>query len=298
MSDLVSLSNGLAGIVEVAGPSVVRVDARRRWPGSGIVWASDGIIITTDHLMEREDRIEVGLADGRTVPATLAGRDPTTDVAVLRAQATGLVVPAWADPDGLRVGNLVVALARPGRTVRARLGIVSALGETWRTPAGGEIDRYLQVDTRLAPGFSGGPLVDAGGKVRGLATSGLLRGMSLAIPLPTLRRVVGTLLAHGRVRRGYLGIAAHPVRLPGGLRQQIGQDRGLLVVSIEPDSPAERGGVLQGDVILTVDGQTTSRPDDLMAALGTDRVGATALLRLVRGGQVQELRVIIGERAA
>ncbi len=298
MNDLSSISKSLTLVVEAAGPSVVRVDARRRWPGSGIIWAPDGIIVTADHLVEREESIEVGLSDGRTLPAALVGRDPTTDIAVLRVQVVGLTPAAWANPDDLGVGTLLVALARPGRTVRAALGILSALGESWRTPAGGEIDRYLQADIRPAPGFSGGPLVDVGGKVRGLTTSGLLRGISVAVPVPTLRRVVDTLLAYGRVRRGYLGIGAHPVRLPAGLGEQLGQARGLIVVSVEPGSPADLGGFLLGDIILTVDGKRVHRLDDLVALLGADRVGATVPLRIVRGGQIQELRVVVGERAA
>jgi S1-C subfamily serine protease len=298
VDDLSRLSDGLAAVVEATGPGIVRVDARRRWPGSGIVWAPEGVVVTADHIVEREERIEVGLPDGTALPATLVGRDPATDVAVLRIQATGMTTPAWANPDGLRVGQVLLALARPGRTVRAAFGILSAFGESWRTPAGGEIDRYVQADLRLPPGFSGGPLVDAGGKVRGLATSGLLRGMSVAVPAPTLRRVVDMLLAYGRVRRGYLGVGAHPVRLPDTLAQQSGQGTGLIVISVEGGSPAERGGLVLGDVILTVEGQRVHRLDDLMALLRADRVGATVPVRIARGGQLQELRVVIGERAA
>ncbi len=265
MDELARVSDKLAAVVDAVAPSVVRVNARRRWPGSGVVWAPEGIIVTADHVVEHEERAEVGLADGRTLPATLVGRDPTTDVAVLRVEETGLSAPSWANPDDLRVGHMLLALARPGRTVRAAWGIVSALGERWRTSAGGEIDRYLQTDIRLFPGFSGGPLVDPSGKVRGLATAGLMRGMSLAVPVPTLRRVVDVLLTHGRVRRGYLGVGAHPVRLPARLRQQTGQETGLILVSVELGSPAERGGLLQGDVLLAADGQPVHRLDDLMA---------------------------------
>ncbi len=298
MDELARVSDKLAAVVEAVAPSVVRVDARRRLPASGVVWAPEGIIVTADHVVEHEERAEVGLADGHTLPATLVGRDPTTDVAVLRVEATGLSAPSWANPDDLRVGHMLLALARPGRTVRAAWGIVSALGERWRTSAGGEIDRYLQTDIRLFRGFSGGPLADPSGKVRGLATSGLMRGTILAVPAPTLRRVVDVLLTHGRVRRGYLGVGAHPVRLPARLGQQTGQETGLILVSVEPGSPAERGGLLQGDVILAVDGQPVHRLDDLMALLSADRVGTSVALRLVRGGQVQDLSVVIGERAA
>jgi S1-C subfamily serine protease len=294
---LPNLSEALAATVEAAGAGVVRVEARRRLPASGIVWSPDGVIITAHHVVEWDENISVGLPDGQTVPGTLVGRDPTTDLAVLRAQATGLTPPAWAEPDDLRVGHLVLALGRPGRTVQATLGIVSALGESWRTPAGGRLDRYLQTDVVMYPGFSGGPLVDAAGGVLGLNTSALLRGISLAVPTLTLRRVVETLLAHGRVRRGYLGVGAQSVRLPAALGERLGQETGVLLVSVESGSPAEQGGLLLGDTIVTLDGQPVRHMDDLLALLSSDRVGAAVPVRVVRGGQVQELTVTIGEHS-
>jgi S1-C subfamily serine protease len=293
---LSDLSDALAAMVEAVGPGVVSVEARRRLPGSGIVWSPDGVIVTAHHVVESDENISVGLADGRSVAAKLAGRDPTTDLAVLRAEATGLKPPAWADADSLKVGHLVLALGRPGKTVMATLGVVSALGESWRTPAGGQLDHYLQTDVVMYPGFSGGPLVDADGKVLGLNTSALLRGISLAVPASTLRRVTETLLAHGRVRRGYLGVGSQPVRLPSALARQLDQETGLLLVSVEPGSPAEQGGLLLGDVIVALAGQSIRHMDDLLAGLSGDQVGASVSLRIVRGGKVQEMKVVIGER--
>jgi S1-C subfamily serine protease len=292
-----NLSDDLATTVEAAGPGVVRVAARRRLPASGIVWSADGIIVTAHHVAERDENIEIGLADGQTVSATLVGRDPTTDLAVIRAGATGLAAASWAEPDSLRVGHLVLGLGRPGRSVQATLGIVSALGEGWRTPAGGRLEPYLQTDLVMYPGFSGGPLVDASGQVLGLNTSALLRGISLAVPTPTLRQVVETLLAHGRVKRGYLGVSAQPVRLPAGLEGQLGQETGLLLVSVEPDGPAGQGGLMLGDTIIALDGQPVRQMDDLLALLSSDRVGTAAPVRIIRGGQVQDVTVTIGERA-
>lgn len=293
---LSNLSNDLAATVEAAGASVVQVDARHRLPASGIVWSSDGIIVTAHHVVEREENIGVGLPDGQTVSATLVGRDPTTDLAVLRAQASGLTPARWVEAEGIRVGHIVLGLGRPGHSVQATLGIVSALGEGWRTPAGGLVEPYLQTDLVMYPGFSGGPLVDVSGGMLGLNTSALLRGISLAVPTPTLRGVVGTLLAHGRVRRGYLGVGAQPVRLPAVLERQLGQETGLLLISVEPDGPAGQGGLLLGDTIVALDGQPVRHMDDLLALLGSDRVGASVPVRIVRGGQVQELTVVIGER--
>src|SRR3972149_2009447 len=212
MPVLSDLSSDLAAIVDAAGRSVVRVDARRRIPASGIIWSADGTIVTANHVVQREENITVGLPDGSEVGATLAGRDPATDVAVLRLQSAGLAATPRASTEGLRVGHLVLALGRPGRTVRATLGIVSALGESWRTAEGSQIDHYLQTDAPFHPGFSGGPLVDAGGRVLGLNTAALVRGFSLTIPTVTLQRVVEMLLAHGRGRRGALGVGAGAAR--------------------------------------------------------------------------------------
>jgi S1-C subfamily serine protease len=292
-----NLSDDLASTVEAAAPGVVRVAARRRLPASGIVWSADGVIVTAHHVAERDENIEIGLADGQTVSATLVGRDPTTDLAVIRAQATGLAPANWTGPDSLRVGHLVLGLGRPGRSVQATLGIVSALGEGWRTPAGGRVEPYLQTDLVMYPGFSGGPLVDASGQVLGLNTSALLRGISLAVPTPTLRGVVETLLAHGRVKRGYLGVGAQPVRLPANLEGQLGQETGLLLVSVEPDGPAGQGGLMLGDTIVALDGQPVGQMDDLLALLSSDRVGTAVPVRIIRGGQVQDVTVTIGERA-
>jgi S1-C subfamily serine protease len=238
----------------------------------------------------------VGTAGGETVAATLVGRDPTTDLAVLHVEGADLAPPTWAEPDGLSVGHLVLGLGRPGRTVQATLGIVSALGEGWRTPAGGRVEPYLQTDLVMYPGFSGGPLVDVAGGVLGLNTSALLRGISLSVPTPTVRQVVETLLAHGRVRRGYLGVGAQPVRLPADLAEGVGQETGLLLVSVEPGAPADGAGLTLGDTIVALDGQPVRHMDELLALLGGDRVGASVPVGIVRGGQTQEMTVTIGER--
>jgi len=307
MADMLSaLSDGLAAAVAAAGNSVVRVEARRHVPASGIVWSADGVVVTAHHAVERDDNIELGLPDGKTVRAALVGRDHTTDVAVLRAatwpraeraQAGGPVPPKWAEPDSLRVGQLVLGLARPGRSVQAVLGMLAALGDAWRTPAGGSVDRYIQPDLVMYPGFSGGPLADVSGQVVGMNTSGLMRGASLTVPVTTLRQVVEALLAHGRVRRGYLGVGGQAVRLPEGLAQQLGQATGLLLISVEAGGPAERGGLLIGDIVVGVADQAIRHTDDLLALLGGDRIGATVSVRIVRGGQLQDVEVVVGERA-
>ena len=293
---LPSLSDDLAAAVANGGPSVVRVEARRRLPASGVVWSSDGMIVTTHHVVERDENIRIGPADGETVPATLIGRDPTTDLAVLRAQVSGLTPPTWVEPDSLRVGHLVLALGRPGRSALATLGIVSALGESWRTPMGGRLDTYVQSDVAMYPGFSGGPLIDADGNAVGINTTALHRGVTLTIPVPTIRSVVDALVAHGRIRWGYLGVGVQPARLPAALAEQLGQETGLLVISVESGSPAEQAGLLLGDTAITLDGQPLRYPDDLLALLSDDRIGAAVSVSIVRGGQIQEVKATISER--
>jgi S1-C subfamily serine protease len=298
MSKILSgLSEALADVADQGGRSLVRVEARRRLPASGIIYSADGLIVTAHHVVRRDDNISVGLPDGQTVAATLAGRDPTTDLALLRVEATSLTPATWADPDALRVGHMVLALGRPGRTVQATLGIVSALGDAWRTHAGGQVDRYLQTDVVMYPGFSGGPLVDPAGQVLGLNTSALLRGVSLAVPAPTVRRVVETLQVHGRVRRGFLGVSTQPVRLPEEVAGQLGQETGLLLVSVNSGGPAGKAGLVLGDTVVGLDNERVRHIDDLMALLSADRVGAEVPVRFLRGGQAQEINVVIGERS-
>jgi len=296
-SILQSLSDDMAAAVERAGQSVVRINGRRRMSATGIVWSADGVIVTAHHVVTRDDELTVGLPNGDEASATLAGRDPSTDLAVLRVNSSGLTAPAWVESDAMRVGQLVLALGRPGRTVQATLGVVSAVGGSWRTGAGGQIDRYLQTDVVMYPGFSGGPLIGASGAVLGMNTSALLQGVSVALPTGTLRGVVAALLEHGHVRRGYLGVGSQPVRLPDSLAQQLGQETGLMLVSVETDSPAAQGGLAMGDTIVTLGGERVRHIDDLQALLSGDRVGKAVPVRIVRGGELREMSVTIGERS-
>jgi len=289
------LSNALADAVAAADSYVVRVEGRRRMPASGILWNEDGVIVTANHVVRRDEGITVGLPGGKSAEATLVGRDPSTDLAVLRTGG-GQGTPA-PHSEEMRVGNLVLALGRPGRTVQATLGIISALGdEPWRSRAGGQIDRYLQTDVVMYPGFSGGPLLSASGQVLGLNSSALLRGVSLALPTSTVNRVVDTLLTHGRMRRGYLGVSTQAVRLPAGTAGELGQETGLLIVDVEAESPADQGGLVLGDTIVGFDDGRVRHHDDLLALLSGDRVGKKVPVQILRGGEVQSVNVTIGER--
>ena len=293
---LQSVTNELAGVVAAASPGVVRVDARHRMPATGIVLSADGLIITAHHVVQHEE-IKIGLADGTQVKASLVGRDPSTDLALLKAEATGLVALGHAAADDLGVGHLVLALGRPGKTVQATLGIISALGDAWRTPAGGNVDRYIQTDVVMYPGFSGGPLVNAAGHVVGLNTSALNQGVSLAIPASTLKRVADTLATHGKVRRGYLGVSTQRVHLPENIREQLGRKSGLLIIAVDADTPAAASGLVLGDTIVTLDGQAVRTHDDLLALLAGDRVGQKVPMDIIRGGELRTVNVTIGERS-
>jgi S1-C subfamily serine protease len=289
------MSQGFAGIVEAAEGNVIRVEGRRRIPASGIVWSDDGVIVTAHHVLKRDRDLNIGLPNGEMIPAELIGRDATTDLAALRVEGADLRAPKWGTLDDLRVGHLVLALGRPGKSIQATLGIVSAVAGSWRTSAGGEIGHYLQTDVVMYPGFSGGPLVNVEGEIVGLNTSAF-RGVSLTLPTPTVSRVIESLLSHGRVRRGYLGVGLQPVRLPEKKVKGLDQETALLVISVEGESPAEDAGVVLGDTILALNDEPIRHLDDLLSKLGTDLAGVDASLRILRGGEVETLRVKVGEK--
>jgi S1-C subfamily serine protease len=288
---LPDLSEALADAVSSASDGLVRVEGRDRLPATGIVWDAEGLIVTSHHALERDENINVGFEDGESVPAELIGRDPSTDLALLRTAKRGSSVPTWADPDSLRVGHLALALGRPGASVRATMGIISVLGKAWRTPAGGPVDRYLQTDTVMYPGFSGGPLVDAQGRFVGLNSSALVRGTSITLPASTLERVVRDLKEHGSVRRAYLGVGAQPTRLPDLLAKELDQETGLLLVSVEPGSPAEECGLFLGDTLVTLGESPVRHMDDLFNSLDGERIGKPLAVRIIRGGQLVDLTV-------
>ncbi len=293
---LQALSDGLADVVEKSGPSIVRVDGRRRLSASGIVWREDGVIVTANHVLHRDENITVGLPDGETLEATLVGRDATTDLTVLRVEASGLAVAEWSAPQDNGVGHIVLALGRPGQTVQATMGIVSALRESWRTRSGGHLDYYMQTDVVMYPGFSGGPLANVSGQLVGMNTSRLVRGVSLTVPGPTIERVSDTLLEHGHIRRGYLGVGAQPAALPEALAEELGQETGLLVVSVDEESPAQKGGLMMGDTLVAFAGEPVRQMDDLLVQLTGERVGSETAARVVRGGKLEELTLVVGER--
>jgi S1-C subfamily serine protease len=296
MQTLLALSNDLASAVERAARSVVAVHARPRLPSTGVHWRP-GIVVTAEHTVRVEEQIRVAWPDGRTAPASLVGRDPGTDLAVLRIAEADWSVAEAPDGDDLKVGHLVLAV---GYGPRASWGVVSAVGGAWRTWRGGEVDRFIRVDLVLYPGFSGGPLVDAAGRMAGLVTSALSRRHELAVPTSTVTRVVDELLATGRISRSYLGLGLQPVRLPEALRHLAPSPngRGLIAVSIEADGPAARAGLMLGDVLVALEGAPLQDPDDVQAVLAGRRPGAAVTASLVRAGVPLEVSITLGERPA
>jgi serine protease DegQ len=298
MSSLQSLSQELSGAVAAAGESVVALHAGQRRPASGVVWRS-GVIVTTDHGLEHDEDIVVGMPDGSKKNAKLAGRDPSTDLAVVRVEPGAARAAAQARADSLRIGHIVLAIGRsPSDGVSASMGVLSALDGPWTTWRGGRVDRFIRADVTAYPGYSGGPLVDASGAVIGINTTGLSRNWPLTVPSSTVDRVADTLLSQGRIARGYLGVGLQPVRIPENVAAALKLHRngGAIVLGVEGGSPAERGGVMIGDVLVALDGQPITDVDDLHSALGPERVGADAALRVIRAGALTELRVTVGER--
>ena len=299
-SSLLALSNNLADVVEQAGRAVVAVNARHRIPSSGVHWRS-GIIVTADHTVRRDEEITVTLPDNRTVPANLVGRDSSNDLAVLRLSDVQTQVASIAeigDTESLKVGHMVLAVARPGESgLSASWGVVSAKGGSWRGWCGGQIDSFLRLDLTLYPGFSGGSLVDATGKVVGIITSGP-RNMVLGIPVATVNRVIDTLLEKGRIARGYLGLGMQPVLLPDRLKNSLNltSNGGVIVVNIEQNGPCDRAGLLIGDVLLSLDGKFVSDTGDVQAVLTPESVGKTIAVQIIRGGELVSVAIAVGER--
>ena len=294
MQTLLSLSNDLAGAVERAGGAVVGVHGRQRLPSTGVHWRP-GLVVTAAHTVELEEGIAIALPDGTSRPATLAGRDAGTDLAVLRVDGAGIPCAEWADGDAVKVGHLVLAL---GAGPSASLGVISAVGGAWNTLRGGRIDRFLRLDLTMYPGFSGGPLIDTEGRVIGINTSGLARSLRLAIPGATVARVAEELASRGRVARGYLGVGMQPVRLPEADRRAAATaaEHALIVVHVDPDGPGARAGLLLGDVLIALDGAPLAEPADVQAHLSTRRPGDVVRVALLRAGRPAEASVTLGER--
>jgi S1-C subfamily serine protease len=291
---LTQLSNQMADAVAAAAPSVVQVQGRRS-PASGIVYASD-VVLTTMQALGREDGLRVRRHDGTAFDAELAGWDPTTSLALLKVAGLGgsTVKPV---SDAPRVGQLALAIARSwSNAVTASAGIVSVIGGPLRTGRRRAIDQVIRTSAPMHEGFAGGAFIDTEGRLMGVATASEIRGLGVIIPSAIALKAAATLLEHGGLKRGYLGIAGQPVELPAAQRAADDREDALLIVNVSADGPAARSGVLVGDIVLDFDGHPVESPEDLLDLLTGDRVGRSVTLKILRGGAVQDVSVTVGER--
>ena len=291
---LTTFSNQLADAVSAAAPSVVQVQGRRR-PASGLVYA-DNVVLTTVRALGREDGLHVRRDDGTTLDAELAGWDPTTSLAVLRVPglAAPPIAPATATP---RVGHFALAVARSwSNVVTASAGIVSVIGGPLPTGRRRSIDQVIRTTAPMHDGFAGGAFLDTSVGLIGIATASAIRGLGVVIPASIAWKTAATVLEHGSLKRGYLGLAGQPVALPESQRGTGGREQGLLVVGVTSNSPASAAGVLVGDVLLEFDGHSVESPEELLDLLLGDRVGREVTLNVLRGGTAKDLKVVVGER--
>ena len=297
MTTLNDFSNELSTAVERGGTGTVLVDARHRYPASGIAYAPD-LVLTADHVITRDENLRVANAEDKSFPVTVAGRDSGSDLALLRLSEKSLT-PAKVAKATPKVGQLAMALGRPSNDgVQASWGIIAAIGGPARTGRGGLLEEYIQTETTSYPGFSGGPLIDSNGEVLGLNTSGLTRGMALTIPVKYAWRIAEALAKYGAVKRGYIGVRTQPTELTDSARNTLKSEQahGLLVLWLEGKGPAENGGLLVGDTIVAINGQPVGDPDDLFAALNGDIVGKSIAVEVLRGGKPEAIQVTVGER--
>jgi serine protease DegQ len=289
-----TLSNDMADAVASAAAAVVQVEGRRR-PASGIVYA-DGVVLTTTRALGREDGLRVRTHDGRDLDARLGGWDPVTSLAVLHVGGLGLgaAAPGESSP---RVGHLVLAIARSwSNALTASAGIISVIGGPLWTGRRRAIDEVIRTTAPMHDGFAGGAVIDTRGRLIGVATATAIRGLGVVIPASIAWTTAATLVEHGRAARGYLGLAGQPVRLPGSQAHAVGREKAVVIVGVTDESPAAKGGLLVGDVLLDLDAQPVESPEDLLDLLVGDRVGREVDVRVLRGGSPTTLKVTVGER--
>jgi serine protease DegQ len=291
------LSEAMANAAEQAGKSTVLVDARRRIPASGIAIAKD-LILTADHVVERDEDIKILLDDGTELSARLAGRDPGTDLAVLKLDSAS-ATPAEVATTPARVGQFVLAIGRPSKDgIESSFGTVNAVGGPVRTGRGGMLEKYIKTDVVSYPGFSGGPLINGEGQVYGINTSGFRSGGAITIPADAAWKTAETLSKHGKIKRGYLGIRSQTVNIPAEAQNELKreQETGLLIVGLEAGSPSGKGGLMVGDILVGIAGEAIEHHDELFVRLSGDVVGKSTPMDVLRGGALQVVNVVVGER--
>jgi serine protease Do len=298
-SSLVSLSNDLARLVEEFQSGVVAVHAHHRYPSSGVHWRP-GIVVTADHTIRQDEDIQVTLADGKTVPATLGGRDAGSDIAFLKVDGIDAPAIGTGENDSAKVGELALVLGRSADSgPNASMGVISAVSGPWRTWRGGRLEQYVRLDATLFPNSSGGAVLSCRGRVLGIATSALSRIAGLAIPAATVNRVLDTLIEKGRLPRGYLGVGVQHVAIPEAFRTNLSvpNETGVMVVNVEAGGPADKAGILLGDVLISFGATKLEGIEDLQSVSDSGVVGKSVQVGVIRAGGLKEVTVTVGERA-
>jgi S1-C subfamily serine protease len=297
-AELMEFSNALAQATEASAAFAVAVHGEARGSASGVIWRT-GFVVTAEHALRRDEDIHVTLPDGRVVPATLRGRDPSTDLAVLECPEAASAGVQLGDTSQLRPGSLtlVVGRTRVSGPVAA-LGVVSLLTAERRTWSGAALSPYIRLDLSLQPSASGGAVVDARGQIVGIATPRFARFGAVAIPAAMVSRVVDTLLLKGRIPRGYLGVGLQPIRLPEALRQSLQRQEktAAIILEVEPDGPGHQAGLLMGDILLEIAGAPVAHLENIQAQLHAENIGKSVQLKIARGGAIQGLTLLVGER--
>ena len=290
---LIAFSESLAQIAANVGNSIVAINGQR-FPCSGICWR-EGLIVTSDENIKRTEGITITLPNGETAPVTLLGRDPSTDTAIFKTEADLPIAPIDSESE-LKVGHLAIAVGRNSeRGLSVAQGVIGTLGDSWRSSMGGHIDRFIRLDINFYPALGGSALVNAAGQIVGFNTTGPRRSV-LTIPAATVDRVVGQLLEKGHLHRGYLGVAMQPVTLPDSLIEEISTGtRGLMVVSVEADSPAREAGIILGDILVAIESNPIQRLRDIQAYLEPQNVGKNIQIGLIRGGKLQDVSLTVGD---
>jgi S1-C subfamily serine protease len=295
---LIDLSNALAQVTERAASAAVAVHTEARGSSSGVIWRP-GVIVTAEHALRRDEEIQVTLPDGRVVPASLAGRDPSTDLAVMKCSEAATAPVETADAANVKPGvlALVVGRTRVSGPV-ATLGVVSLVATERKTWTGAALAPYIRLDLALQPTAVGGAAVGAGGKVFGIATPRFARFGAIAVPTATVNRVVDVILQKGRIPRGYLGVGLQPVRLPEALRRSLQREEktAAIVLEVEPGSPAHKAGMVIGDILVSLEGKTVTHLEDVQSHLSGEDIGKTLSAKIVRGGAAQTLNIVVSER--
>ncbi|MGB2668860.1 MAG: trypsin-like peptidase domain-containing protein [Candidatus Acidiferrum sp.] len=297
-AEWIAISNALADATEKAAAHAVAAHTEPRGSSSGIIWRP-GLIVTAEHALRRDEEIQVTLPDGKVASAKLQGRDPSTDLALLKCDTATASPAAFAESVGIRAGQLMLVVGRTRASGPvAALGCVSLVAAERRTWGGALIAPYIRLDVGLQRTAAGGAVVDASGKIAGIVTPKFAPAGALAVPVATVNRVVDALLAKGHIARGYLGVGLQPIRLPENIREtlQRRENTAVIVLEVESDGPAHEAGVLIGDILIAVNGKPVMRLEDVHAHLSGEQIGKPVSAEFLRGGVRREASIVVGER--